>query len=95
MVRRNSAMQERMRRHVKRIGGNCHICGKPIDYDLPYYIEGTRTPNPDAYVADHDTPLHHGGVHDTTNAKPAHWRCNSKKRARIIAPIVRRSGTLD
>ncbi len=95
MVRRNSTMQNRMREHVRRVGGNCHICGKPIDYSLPYYQPGTRTPNPMAFVADHDIPIHKGGRHDTSNAKPAHYTCNSTKRARIIAPIVRRSGALD
>ena len=95
MVNRNSAMQNRMRQHVKRTGGNCHICGQPIDYDLPYYQPGSRRPNPDAYVADHVNPIDNGGAHDTTNAKPAHWRCNSTKRARTTAPIVKRSGALD
>lgn len=94
MTRRGTAMQDRMRRHVRRVGGNCHICGQPIDYDLPYYLPGTRKPNPDAYVADHDTPLAAGGAHAITNAKPAHWRCNSTKRARITAPIVKRSRSL-
>jgi len=95
MVRRNSTMQARMREHVRRIGGNCHLCGRPIDYELPYYMPGTRTPNPDAYVADHDIPIIKGGRHDLTNAKPAHYSCNSKKRGRLIAPIIRRSGALD
>lgn len=94
MVRRNSAMQNRMREHVRRIGGNCHICGAPIDYTIPYYLPGTRKPNPEAFVADHVIPIDKQGAHDKTNARPAHWRCNSKKRARITAPIVRRSGSL-
>lgn len=95
MVRRNSTMQNRMREYVRKRGGNCHICGNPIDYTIPYYKPGTRIPNPDAFVADHDIPIDKGGRHDLTNAKPAHWSCNSTKRARIIAPIVRRSGALD
>lgn len=94
MVKRNTRMQERMREHVRRIGGNCRLCGEPLDYDIPYYIPGTRTPNPDAFVADHVTPIDKGGRHDLTNAQPAHWRCNSKKRARLVAPIIKRSGTL-
>lgn len=88
-------MQERMRRYVYRVGGNCHICGEPIDYTIPYYIEGTRRPNPEAYVADHNIPIDKGGEHAVSNARPANWRCNSAKRARLIAPIVRRSGALD
>lgn len=95
MGKRDSTMQARMRLHVRRRGGACHICGKPIDYTIPYYILGTRTPNPDAYVADHNIPLDKGGAHDLTNARPAHWKCNSKKRARLYAPIIKRSGALD
>lgn len=95
MVRRNSAMQDRMRRHVRRTGGACHICGQPIDYTIPYYQPGTRIPNPDAYVADHVIPIDGGGNHDTSNAKPAHWKCNSIKRARTHAPIIKRSPTLN
>lgn len=95
MGQRASTIQNRMRQHVRRRGGACHICGKPIDYTIPYFIPGTRTPNPEAYVADHDIPLHKGGAHDTSNAKPAHWKCNSKKRARLYAPIIKRSGALD
>lgn len=95
MSARNSAIQNRMREHVRRVGGNCHLCGQPIDYTIPYYQPGTRKPNPDAYVADHDIPLDAGGAHTTTNAKPAHWRCNSTKRARKVAPIVKRSRSLN
>ena len=94
MVQRDSAMQARMRQHVRRIGGNCRLCGEPIDYTIPYFMPGTRRPNPEAYVADHIVPIHKGGRHDTSNAQPAHWRCNSKKRARLIAPIVKRSGSV-
>jgi len=95
MVQRNSTMQARMRAHVRRIGGNCRLCGEPIDYTIPYFLPGTRTPNPDAYVADHVVPIDKGGRHDTSNAQPAHWRCNSTKRARLHSPIIRRSGALD
>ena len=95
MVKRNTAMQDRMRAHVRRIGGNCRLCGEPIDYTIPYFQPGTRKPNPNAYVADHIIPIDKGGRHDTSNAQPAHWRCNSKKRARVDAPIIKRSGALN
>lgn len=94
MVRRNTAQQDRMREHVRKVGGNCRLCGEPIDYSIPYFKPGTREPNPEAFVADHIIPLHKGGRHDVSNAQAAHVRCNSKKRARIDAPIVRRSGSL-
>ena len=95
VVKRNSTMQARMREYVRRRGGNCHICGQPVDYTIPYYLPGTRSPNPEAYVVDHLIPLHKGGAHDTSNGVPAHWRCNSKKRARLYAPIIKRSGALE
>lgn len=95
MVARNTAMQDKMRDYVRRIGGNCRLCGEPIDYDIPYYIPGTRKPNPEAFVADHTVPLDKRGRHDLTNAQPAHWRCNSKKRARLVAPIIKRSRSLN
>lgn len=95
MVQRNSAMQNRMRQHVRRRGGNCHICGQPVDYTIPYYMPGTRKPNPKAYVVDHVVPIAKGGKHDLSNGKAAHVSCNSQKRARIIAPIIKRSGALD
>lgn len=95
MVKRNTAMQDRMREYVRRLGGNCRICGEELDYNIPYFIPGTRKPNPDAFVADHIVPIHKGGRHDTSNAAPVHWRCNSAKRARLVAPIIKRSGTLN
>lgn len=94
MVRRNSAQQEHMRRIIARTKPACHICGKPIDYTRPYYLPGTRTPDPEAFVVDHVIPIAKGGRHDLTNARAAHAGCNNKKRARIIAPIIRRSGSL-
>ena len=94
MGRRNTAMQDRMRAHVRRTGGNCHICGQGIDYTLPYYLPGTRTPNPEAFVADHIIPYNKGGRHDTSNAAPAHYRCNAVKNDKLIAPIIKRSGSL-
>ncbi len=95
MGQRNSTMQARMREHVRRRGGNCHICGQPIDYTIPYYLPGTRSPNPEAYVADHVVPIAKGGAHDLSNGRAAHVAWNSKKRARLFAPIIKRSGALD
>jgi 5-methylcytosine-specific restriction endonuclease McrA len=48
-----------------------------------------------SFVVDHVMPLAKGGADTLDNKKAAHRECNSKKRARIVAPIVRRSGTLD
>lgn len=88
MTKRNSALRDKLRARIRTTKAGCHICGKPIDYTLPYL-------NPMSYVVDHVIPLAKGGRDAIENAKAAHRECNSKKRARIIAPIIRRSGTLD
>lgn len=91
---RNSAQRERDRRTVARTKAGCWICGKPIDYDL-------ASPHPESFEVDHVIPLSSAKTDaereqlDTlANKRASHRRCNSKKRARAVAPIVRRSGSL-
>lgn len=90
--KRDSALAKRFRATIARSKPNCHICGEPIDYQLPPL-------DPGAFVIDHVVPLHRGGADALSNIKAAHRRqprlCNSKKRARIVAPIVRRCGSLN
>lgn len=88
IAKRNSAIRNRDRARIARDKPACHICGKAIDYTLPHL-------DPMAYVLDHVMPLAKGGADVLSNKKAAHRECNSKKRARIVSPIVRRSGTLD
>jgi 5-methylcytosine-specific restriction endonuclease McrA len=84
---RNSAQRDRDRDTIRRTGAGCYICGQPIDYSL-------KSPDPMSFEVDHVVPLARGGVDDLSNKRAAHRRCNSKKRTRDHAPIVRRSGTL-
>ena len=86
--KRNSAIRNKHRARVAKDKPACHICGKAIDYTLP-------TLDPWSFVLDHVIPLAKGGKDTLDNKKAAHRECNSKKRARMIAPIVRRSGSLD
>lgn len=88
MTKRNTTQRDRLRARVRATKPACHICGQPIDYTLKW-------PHPRCYVIDHDTPLARGGLDTIENVKAAHNECNSKKRARLVAPIVRRSGSLD
>lgn len=88
MVRRNTQQQERMRARHRRIKADCYLCGKPIDYDLKW-------PDPECFVVDHIRPIAKGGSHTFANTAAAHASCNSKKRARLIAPIVKRSGSFE
>lgn len=87
MVKRNTATRDMHRARIARDKPACHICGQAIDYTLHYL-------DPWAFVVDHIIPLAKGGADILENKKAAHRECNSKKRARLVAPIVRRSGSL-
>lgn len=80
------ARQKRNARVFAEKGDTCHICG-----------------HPGADAIDHVHPLAKGGSEDDSNLMPAHHdvecetcgqRCNRAKGARMIAPIVRRSSSL-
>ena len=86
---RNDANRKRMRARIAKMRMACHICGENIDYTL------TDRDHPRFFVIDHVVPLAKGGADDLTNVKAAHRACNSTKRARLVAPIVRRSRSLE
>jgi 5-methylcytosine-specific restriction endonuclease McrA len=88
MQKRNAARAKRFRSAISRAKPACHICGLPILWDADHR-------DPKSFVIDHVIPLHKGGADELHNIKAAHRDCNSKKRARIVAPIIRRSGSLD
>jgi 5-methylcytosine-specific restriction endonuclease McrA len=88
MTKRNTTQRDRDRARIRATKANCHICGEPIDYTLPW-------PDPMCFVVDHIKSLHKGGADHIHNKAAAHNKCNSKKRARDFAPIIRRSGALD
>jgi 5-methylcytosine-specific restriction endonuclease McrA len=85
--RGTTAQRDRDRARIARSKPACHICGDPIDYDLDWL-------HPMAYVVDHVTPLAKGGLDTLENKAAAHRGCNSKKAARLVPPIVRRSRSL-
>lgn len=85
---RNTAQRDKDRARIKATRANCHICGATIDYTLEWL-------HPKAFVVDHVIPLAKGGADHISNKRAAHRECNSKKRARLVAPIIRRSGSLD
>ena len=85
---RNVVRRNRDRAMIRRGRPACHICGLPIDYDLPYL-------DPGEFVVDHIVPLAKGGADDLSNKAAAHRACNAAKGARHHAPIIRRSGSLD
>ena len=88
MTARNTTQRDKDRARIRASRPACGICGNPIDYTL-------RWPVPMCFLVDHKTPLKKGGADNIGNKQAAHNACNSKKRARLVAPIVRRSGSLD
>lgn len=87
MSKRSTIARDNHRATIRRGRPACHICGGGIDYDLPWL-------DPGAFVVDHVVPLSKGGTDTLANKAAAHRSCNSTKRARDHAPIVRRSGSL-
>jgi 5-methylcytosine-specific restriction endonuclease McrA len=85
---RNDANRKRMRARIAATRAACHICGGAIDYTL-------SRDEPRSFVIDHVVPLHRGGADELSNVKAAHRACNSTKRARLVAPIVKRSRSLE
>lgn len=85
---RSESMRQKHRAMIARGKPSCYICGKQIDFSL-------RFPDPGCYVVDHVVPIAKGGADTIENKRAAHHECNSKKRARDYAPIVRRSGSLN
>lgn len=103
---RSTTTRDRIRAALRRTGAGCWICGEPIDYTLGWLADqhGPRckgdgckgcVPHPRRFEADHVVPLKRGGADTLENSRASHRACNSKKRARLVAPIVRRSGALD
>lgn len=87
-TKRNIRQQQRDRDRIKQSRPNCHICGEAISWDADWL-------DPRSFVVDHIIPLAKNGPDTLENKAAAHRSCNSTKRARIVAPIVRRSGALD
>ena len=64
---RNSTQRDKDRARIRATKAGCHICGQPINYDLPHT-------DPKAFVVDHVIPLAKGGPDALANKKAAHRR---------------------
>ena len=77
--------QKQLYRYAKKHALPCHLCGKQIDYTLPFYHKH-------AFTADHIIPINKGGA-TLGQLAPAHRSCNSRKKDRYqlvqaIKPIT-------
>jgi len=64
--------RSRALRAWREAGGVCHLCGLPIDPDLPW-------PAPASLVFDHFDPVSLGGPDTFANGSCAHKRCNERR----------------
>ncbi|MFI7607656.1 HNH endonuclease [Micromonospora sp. NPDC049366] len=88
MPARNLTIRRRIRETLARGRPPCHLCGEPIDYDLPHT-------DPMSFELDHVVPLARGGADHISNAAASHKACNRTKGDRAGGPpALRRSGSL-
>lgn len=95
--RANGSARDAIRARWRAIGDPCHLCGKPINYELGMVTDkatGKKRPHPMSFVVDEIVPVSKGGSPlDFANTRPAHWVCNArrgdgtKRKATIIAPL--------
>lgn len=71
--RANGTRRTALRKRVASMDLPCHLCGKPIDYELP-------AGHPMSYELDEIVPVSKGGDPlDPGNVAPAHRICNQRK----------------
>lgn len=69
----NGNARAKLRNRLRAEGRPCHLCGQPIDYDLP-------SGDPWSFELDHVVPLARGGAPwDYGNAAASHRICNQRK----------------
>jgi hypothetical protein len=62
----------------------CARCGRPIDYDAPYWwiVNGRRKVNPLSFHCGHVVARINGGTHDLANLQAEHAGCSIRSGAR-------------
>lgn len=73
----NGHARRQIRAWLRAQGLPCHICGRPIDYDLP-------AGDPMSFEVDEIVPVSRGGSPiDRANVAPAHRVCNQRRGNRM------------
>lgn len=95
--KKNGSRRNKLRQRVKSLGLPCHICGKPIDYELP-------AGNPMAFELDEIIPVSKywlGGYEtptqcalDPENVAPAHRICNQRKGNKLVQKPAKNLGDI-
>lgn len=81
--RANGYRRDALRKRVAAMGLPCHICGKPIQYDLTTWVDpkdGKVKRHPMSFELDELVPVSKGGSPlDPENVAPAHRICNARR----------------
>ena len=96
----NRGLRKKYRARFKAMELPCHICGRRIDYSLPYYItdeNGRRHVNMQAMVIDEVIPIsrckqfgyssQRQCAEDWSNILPAHAYCNAMKGKKLMCEL--------
>lgn len=70
-----------------RYDGICYLCGGKCDWDDYEIRNGTKVVGPTYPTQEHIIPISKGGKHEWENLNLAHHLCNSRKGARMVAPV--------
>lgn len=85
---RSDALRKKHRRIVAAAQPPCALCGRPIDYSIPW-------PDDMSFELDHRVAVANGGTDELWQKQAAHRVCNRKKSAKPYAEdVIRRSGAL-
>ncbi|MEU1956138.1 HNH endonuclease [Nocardia rhamnosiphila] len=80
--KRNTAIRNRHRAHIRSNQPPCHLCGGDIDYTLPH-------DDPGSFVVDHIIPIAKGGPDVLDNKAAAHRLCNSRKYDKLTTELTK------
>ena len=79
----NGSARRKLREWLKAQGRPCHICGQPIDYDLP-------AGDPMSFEVDELVPVSKGGDPlDRSNVDAAHRICNQRRGNKPLVAVDR------
>lgn len=83
---KNGSKRKKLRERLKAERRDCHICGCPIDYDLPAF-------DPMSFEVDEIIPVSRGGSpFDYNNVAAAHRICNERRGNRMPKPLQAKDG---
>lgn len=76
-----TARRDALKRKSRKTNAPCHLCGKAIDYGLPYK-------HAMSFTADHVDAVGTGG-HMLGELRPAHRSCNSRRGKKPLSTALK------